>query len=57
MFVRFDFALTKLISLAPKVGFKLNSIHLQFAFLTVWDNPAPRCTMRPISDKAVKKKT
>ena len=56
MLVRFDFALTKLISLAPKAGFKLGSIHCQFAFLKVWDNPAPGCTLRLISDKAVKKK-
>ena len=55
MLVRFDFALAKLIALAPKVGFKLGSIHRQFAFLKVWDNPAPRCTMSPFSDKAVKK--
>ena len=55
MLVRFDFAFAKLIPLAPKVGFKLGPIHRQFAFLKVWDNPAPRCTMRPISDKAVKK--
>src|SRR5271165_467797 len=52
MLVRFDFALTKLIYLAPKIGFKLGSIHRQFAFLKVWDNSAPRWTMSPFSDKA-----
>ena len=41
MLVRFDFALAKLIPLAPKVGFKLGPIHRQFAFLKVRDNPAP----------------
>ena len=55
MHVRFDFALAKLIPRPPKVGFKLGSIHCQFAFRKVWDNPAPCYTMSPFSDKAAKK--
>ena len=41
MLVRFDFALTKLIALGPKVGFKLGSIHLQFALLRCGTIPRP----------------
>ena len=48
MHVRFDFALAKLIAFAPKVGFKLGSVHRHRPF-SMWDNPAPRCTMNQLT--------
>jgi len=48
MHVRFDFTLAKLIAFAPKVGFKLGSVHRYRPF-SMWDNPAPRCTMNQLT--------
>jgi|SRR5208282_4875113 len=44
MYVWFDFALAKLIALAPKVGFKLGSVHRHLPSQRVGQTRA-RCTM------------
>jgi len=44
MHVWFDFSLTKFITLAPKIGFKLGSVHRHLPF-SMWDNPTRRRTM------------